>query len=985
MTIKRILHCFCILFCFAIVRQDLFAQVFSQAGDSALPAAAAVRKSSLTIDTNKVLLRHDVLPVVQMDSNTQNQQKPDTVIPKAVIADTVRAVAPVNQMQTMEIPAGILFGQFDRESGPICIKGSLIVPAGQTLTFGPGCVINIDGDYTTITVFGQIIAKGTEKEPVVFQSAKSKANPWDWDRIYVRSRNRSTFEHCIVRNANYGIMVENGSALVDHCRFEHNSIHGLVAKNSDVTVLNTTFTGGHVLALVCDAGADVQAESLFVNNNISGIAVAAKGSLQLHGGNISRNSTGIVAASGSSVSIIAADVTKNRVGLVSGKQVPKKMAEMIYGNALDLQIGSQDEIAKLLKSPEAVATVVLGKSSAKSMMKDDFSPGFSALGAPREATTSFIGTVTTGFSYFDPLSTIDSLRQNHYPGEQSPGRSDNFQPEMQLFANGKRDGVDVALLLDIYGNEWTGLKRNNTSLTLTYADQVLALGDFYESGSETSISGRKLTGIKLDGKYFEMGRGEKRLGLKLAFGQSEVPKECGNHELDLYNTNIDSGMSIRQQLTYVAGVTINPTMNSSIGVHGLIARDQGYKTFIGGEVVEDPKAPDLVQAQTGCVDGRIDLLNGKLTVNAELDVGVSDTLNDTVTADKDKIDKIVWYDPQYPDAMSKVFSVFSTRKNYAFTIGATSTVDGYRIGVTGMQLAPSFFAAGNPYLEVDRRDLAATVENDFSEKLSASLSGDYQRRTLSVSPVGNTLFHGMAKYAAGQFLPEFAGDYTFNYETSSEHQNTKIIDSVNVATSYTASHFEDLPYTVRDMKNCAGIEIKQQFANDMDYSLKYQLLLESDLTKYIDSADMNKRNSIQHQVSARYGFKIGKGLRNRTTVRLATKNNVLDSLRGVSYKVSDELKLVLVPRKLFLNMKGEYGDKVDKKVMDTTSGNSVSANVNQQLRTLFAAFETEVKYTFSAKWSLVTRGRYEKSSDDTPGSRENYLVKIFSFNCTYLF
>jgi hypothetical protein len=187
------------------------------------------------------------------------------------------------------------------------------------------------------------------------------------------------------------------------------------------------------------------------------------------------------------------------------------------------------------------------------------------------------------------------------------------------------------------------------------------------------------------------------------------------------------------------------------------------------------------------------------------------------------------------------------------------------------------------------------------------------------------------------------------------------------------------------MKNCAGIEIKQQFANDMDYSLKYQLLLESDLTKYIDSADMNKRNSIQHQVSARYGFKIGKGLRNRTTVRLATKNNVLDSLRGVSYKVSDELKLVLVPRKLFLNMKGEYGDKVDKKVMDTTSGNSVSANVNQQLRTLFAAFETEVKYTFSAKWSLVTRGRYEKSSDDTPGSRENYLVKIFSFNCTYLF
>jgi hypothetical protein len=614
-------------------------------------------------------------------------------------------------------------------------------------------------------------------------------------------------------------------------------------------------------------------------------------------------------------------------------------------------------------------------------------PGFTAVKAPKEVTTSFIGNVTTGFVYFDPISKTDTLKQNHYPGEQGPGKVDNIQPEMQLFANGKKGEADISLLLDVYGNEWSGFRRNNTNLSLTYSDHSVVLGDFYENNSETSISGRKLTGIKYDGNFFEMGRGTKRVNAKLAFGQSETPKLYGTHELDLYNTPIDTGMSVRQQLTYCAGVVIKPTLFSSVGIRGLIARDQGYKTFIGATSVSDPRAPNLVQAQTGCIDGKVDLLGGKLSLNAELDMGSSDTLRDTLLNDKGKIDKVAWYDPQAQDAVASVFGSIPSGKNYALTIGVSGETRGYKLGLTGSQIAPSFFAAGNPYLETDRRGLLFTVDKDFSEALSASLSGEYQRRTISVVPVDNSTIHVNGKYVFGQNLPEISGEYMFYYETNKETQNMRILDSVTIKDSVTfdtASHYADMSYSLRDFKNLIGLEAKQQFANDMDYSIKYQLLREDDATAYLDPLDKNKKNGIQHQVTARYGFKIGKGLRNRTTVRVVSKNQVQDSLQGLSYKISDEIKLVLIPRKLTINVKGEYSNKTDKKIL-TSSTDTTATSLKQAIMTNFTGFEAEVKYTLNAKWSFTLRGRYENAYDETSGSRENYTAKIMSFYMTLLF
>ncbi len=881
-----------------------------------------------------------------------------------------------------------MYGKFEKENGPFLITGSIIVPSGQVLEFGPGCKVYMGGSYSTITVFGQLIARGTAARSGCFRIGQTAANPWDWDRIYCRSRNRSTFEHCIIRHSNYGIMVENGSAALDECRFDRNSLNGLVVRNSDVTIRNTVFTGGHVCAVLCDAGGVIRADSMSITDNATGLAVADKGEIKLRGGVITRNTRGVVALKGSSVSIVAADITKNGVGVVAQTAIPRKLSEMNYGNGLDLKIAGPEEIDKMLRPPEAVKTVVLPRATAKIVTADEFSPGFAALRAPHEATASFIGNVTTGMQVFAPRSQSDSLKQDHYPGEENVSTYvDNVQPEMQLFASGKNGDADVDLTLDMYGNSWTGLRRNNTNLSLSYSNQQLILGDFYENNSETSILSRKMTGLKYDGNFWEMGRGVKRVNIRAAFGQSELPKECGGHEIDLYNTLVDTGMSIRQQMTYEAAITVKPTLNSQIGVRGLIARDQAYKTFIGQIAVNDPKAPNLMEAQTGDIEGRIDLLEGKLSLNAELDMGGNDTLNDTLAADSSKISKIAWYDPQVPQAVSTVFQKVATGRNYSFTAGATGIFDGYKVNLAAGQIAPNYFSAGNPYLEIDRRMVNLSAEKDFSEKMSASLSADYQRRTLSTSPVDNTTILFAGKYGWGQFLPEVDLNYMFYYETSKEIQNVSLAETTwtGIDSAVIASRSVDSAYFIKDFKNLVGIEGKQRFANDIDYSLRYQLLLEDDATRYVIPSYMNRRSGLQHQISARFGFRLGNILRNRTTLRFTTKNEVLDSLNSGAYKIGDELRLNLIPRKLTLNLKGEFSDKLDKKAIDTTSADTSAPLSHQSLLTRFYSFETEVKYSLSSKWSITGRGRYESALDQTPGSRENYSVIIGSLYLTYLF
>ncbi|MBN1308532.1 MAG: right-handed parallel beta-helix repeat-containing protein [Chitinispirillaceae bacterium] len=898
------------------------------------------------------------------------------------------------------LPAGVLFGTFTKEEGPFFIEGNVIVPSGQILEFGPACTVYVGGYYSTITVFGQLFARGTAEEPVVFTSAKRAAQPWDWDRIYCRSRNRSLFEHCIIRHSNYGIYVENGSAGVNDCRFERNSLHGIVVKNSDLNIAASSFIGGHIVAMNLLHGSLVSADSLFISENTTGISCAPRSKLKLTGGQISGNTNGVIAAKGSSIEIVAAEIIKNKTGVIAETEIPKKMREMVYANTIDVSIASSGEMKKLLKEPQPVRSIVLPKTSAAAAPPADFKAGFSALNMPQEPTASFIGNVTTGVTWYGPRSTphpkdrdtaetfsqkddgtIDTVRsiqstmhrQSKYPGEQSEKWYGGIQPELQFFANGRRRNADINLLMDLYGNQWLStnnyLGKNMFNISMNYAHQSLVIGDFFESTSETSIPGRQMTGVRYSGKYLEMGRGEKRLEFKLAAGETEIAKDSGDHEIFVYNQTVDTGMSKRQQITYLAELNFKPTRLSSLAARGIILHDQTDKPLFR-KPLSDPAALDPVSAQTGCISGAFFLLERKLEIFGEIDLGSADTLDDSAA------EAIAWYNPRVEKAVPEVFSLFNRDDffdHYAATVGLRGNARGYTANVKYLQIAPSYYSAGDPYLVSWRKNMTASIDRQIRENLNVAATYEFDRTILQgvgedQDPSVTDLNIGsiISTFEMGEGKPSFSAGYTLQHKRNDARESV-----VREDTSY-SEDFKELEFS-----NRVSVEGKQAFDNGMAYSLRYQLLWDNDYGEHPDELCNDEGDRLHNAISGWFSLKIRRILRNKMSLRLAMKHENRDSLRAYQYKLADQLFIHLIPRKLTCAISGEYSHKSEKEY-------EVSAWQLPLLTNYYSA-EVEVKYSLTSRLTCSAKARYEKSYDDIPGSSENYSAPIAGLHVTYLF
>ena len=773
------------------------------------------------------------------------------------------------------------------------------------------------------------------------------------------------FEHCIIKNSNYGIFIENGSADILNCRFERNSLCGIVVKNSEVLIDRSVFTGGHVLAVNLQPGARVRADSLIIVENITGIACQNKSSLVLKDGSISGNANGIVAASGSSISITAARISRNKNGVIAAVEIPKRTREMVFGNSIDVKISPESEIDKILKEPESVKSIVLPQASSAIVKQDGFTAGFSALSASQEPAASLIGNVTAGFSYFVPESRkhpIDDTlaQQTHYP--------EGIQPEVQVFASGRRGAADINLLMDLYGNKWLSTEgyvgKNIFNLSLAYAHQAIVIGDFFESGSETSISGRQMTGLKYDGSFWEMGGGNKRLAFKLAAGESEIPKDYGDHQLNIYNEVVDSGMLVRQQITYVAALSFKPTQNSSFSAKGIISRDQVDKPLFRPPVTDSSLKP--IQAQTGSLDGSVDLLRGQLKLYTELDLGTHDTI-----VDSNEIKEVAWYNPRVEDAVPKVFSMFNREdftSHYAFTLGAKTSLGGYNFDLSGIQISPHYYSAGNPYLEADRRIATLAVEKQFKENLSASGDYSFERTSVSDNPFDRNTLNMRGEYRLGEGKPAFSADYTARFEKGILTERVEHND-----TSYSTT-YED-----KSLNNVIGLEGKQTLQNGIAYSLRYQFLWDNDISRHADESLRDEGDRFQHQMNGWFSFKVKKVLRNKVSLRVAARNENKDSLQSLSGKINDQVTITLIPRKLSLSLAGEYNYK---KESEYSEENSAWLN---PVYTKFYYGEIEAKYSITSRISVSAKGKYEKSYDETIGSRENYTAAIGGLHLTYLF
>ena len=891
---------------------------------------------------------------------------------QALPAAAVAAPAPV------EIPAGVIYGKFEKSDGPFLLTGSVIVPAGQILEFGPGCEILVGGKYSTITVFGQLLAQGTSQEPVVFRSAKTVPNPWDWDRIYIRSRTRSVLDNVVVRHSNYGVCVENASVTISNSLFEQNSLSAIAVRNASVKIEKVTIKRGHVTGILCQAGASVTADSLVVRDNGTAVCVDAQAAYSQTGGLLTGNTIGVAVRKGSMVSIVAADITKNRTGVATMQEIPRKMTEMIYGNDLDVKPVTAAEMDKLIKAPLSVKSVALPQSTNETTAPEGFAAGFSAVAQPREATASLIGNVGLGTRYFRTHSTdnpADNVRilQNKYIGEEPVSKG--LQPEMSIFLQGKNNAADVSFNADLSGNDWVDrplhMRTNQMTLAVTAGPLNAMVGDFYENFSEISANNRKLRGGRFSGGLINRGRGEKLLNFHLAAGESEHTADAGSHNLDAIGDTVASGASVRQQMTYVAQLGVKPTQTVSFGAKGLIARDQADRGIFS-DALQDTASPRALVSQTGCLDLGLDLLGGKLAIATELGMGARDTV------DSADVGEIVWSNPKIFGSIGRVFEVIRPDSdNYAINVSAKWTPGPVDISADFQQVAKNYASAGNPYVESDRRQAALRGEKQFGEALTLKGGYSFAQSGFSLnlttddrSPVVYHTLSANGEAALGAGLPALTLDWEGKLQTE-DKSGLDVVDSAMV------------DYSTREITNAASLDVKQRFEKGVDYSIRYAVTRKNDHTDYPDTADLDRNDQWENGITLRFNAKITKIIVNKATVGLTLRkrgpadDSLLREVRK-DLKLSDNIRVTIIPRKLILSLKGDWQLRATEKLND-----SGTARITEERD--FRNVEGELKYAITSKLSAILSARYEKSSDGAVGSRENYSMKTGGLHFTYLF
>ena len=180
--------------------------------------------------------------------------------------------------------------------GTIHLTGNVVVPDNLKLTILPGTIIKFGGYYCLTTKAGsKIIAVGTEGAPILFTSDTHQRQAWK--NIYIYSSNND-LEYCTFEYGNwavkfYGYPSHTSGNVVKHCIFRNND-QALRIENSDVQVENSTLENNRHAFVLINAG------------NSSGI--------YLYGNTVQNNDRDGIYASHSTADLFHNTISQNGLG-----------------------------------------------------------------------------------------------------------------------------------------------------------------------------------------------------------------------------------------------------------------------------------------------------------------------------------------------------------------------------------------------------------------------------------------------------------------------------------------------------------------------------------------------------------------------------------------------------------------------------------------------------------------------------------------------
>jgi parallel beta-helix repeat protein len=140
-----------------------------------------------------------------------------------------------------------------KADSPYIVTGNILVSQGATLTIEPGGIVKFDSGRL-MQVDGELIARGTQTESIVFTSNQPAPAPGDWggiqftdssvDAIYDGEGNYisgSIMQYCTVEYGN-GLDMRDSSLFIDHCTIRSNDGKGIYVSRGSPRITNNIIT-----------------------------------------------------------------------------------------------------------------------------------------------------------------------------------------------------------------------------------------------------------------------------------------------------------------------------------------------------------------------------------------------------------------------------------------------------------------------------------------------------------------------------------------------------------------------------------------------------------------------------------------------------------------------------------------------------------------------------------------------------------------------